>query len=57
MCMLMCHGKDELMILLLDFISCIQPCIECLSHSGLNLYNLTCLSLLNVDLVWLEAEV
>lgn len=45
------------MLLLLDFISYIQPCIECLFHSGLNLYNLTLLSLLNVDLVWLEAEV
>lgn len=49
--------KDMLMLHLLDFISYIQPYIECLSHSGLNLYNLTCLSLLNVDLVWLEAEV
>ena len=45
------------MLLLLDFISYIQLYIECLFHSGLNLYNLACLSLLNVDLVWLEAEV
>lgn len=53
----MLHEKDVLMLLLLDFISYIQPHIERLSHSGLNLYNWTCLSLLNVDLVWLEAEV